>query len=113
MDYTTEQYFEMATAKRELNRTGHPSTVARITLGMEEGRPFSEIQKIYQPVKVKPEVATPSQDIPTQPPTHGKGSGNRPWRAFAKAVSDMDPEIIDSMSAPDLVTVLKDKGVIE
>ena len=113
MDYTTEQYFEMATAKRELSRTGHPSAVTLITVWMEEGRPFKEIQKIYQPVKVKPEVVTLPGDIPIQPPTHGKGSGNKPWRAFAKAVSDMDHEIIDSMSAPDLITVLIDKGVIE
>ena len=113
MDYTTEQAFEMAMAKKELSRTGHPSAVSRITVWMEDGRPFKEIQKIYQPVKVKPEIVIPLDDIPTQPPTHGKGSGNKPWRAFAKAVSDMDHEIIDSMSAPDLVTVLKDKGVIE
>ena len=113
MDYTTEQYFEMATARRELNRTGNSSAAIRITVWMEDGRPFKEIQKIYQPVKVKPEVVTPLDDIPKQPPIHGKGSGNKSWRAFAKAVSDMDPEIIDSMSAPDLVTVLKDKGVIE
>ena len=113
MEYTTEQYFEMATAKRELNRTGNPSAVTRITTWMEEGRPFSEIQKIYQPVKVKPEIATEIEPGMDHPPIVGKGSGNFPWRKFAKQVSDMDPEIIDSMGKTDIITVLRDKGVIE
>ena len=112
MDYTTEQNFEMVQAQRELNRTGHPSEVTRIKVWMEEGRPFTEIQKIYRPVKIKPEKLLP-EVVVDHPPMVGKGSGNLPWRAFAKQVSDMDPEIIDSMGKQDLITVLRDKGVIE
>jgi len=113
MDYTTEQYYEMARAKIELNRTGNPSAVTRITIWMEEGRPFTEIQKIYKPARVKPEIPTPIEATYDHPPMMGKGSGNRPWRAFAKEVSDMDPEIIDSMGKQDLIVVLRDKGIIE
>ena len=112
MEYTTEQNYEMIQAQRELNRTGHPSEVTRIKVWKEEGRPFSEIQRIYKPVKVKPEKL-PSVMVVDHPPLTGKGSGNLPWRAFAKEVSDMDPEIIDSMGKQDLITVLRDKGVIE
>lgn len=113
MEYTTEQNYEMVQAQRELNRTGHPSEVTRIKVWMEEGRPFSEIQKIYQPVKVKPEKPVSVEVTLAHPPITGKGSGNLPWRKFAKEVSDMDPEIIDSMGKTDIITVLRDKGVIE
>ena len=112
MDYTSEQNLEMAMAKKELNRTGHPSAVTRIKIWQEEGRPFSEIQKIYRPVRIKPEKL-PSVMVVDHPPLTGKGSGNFPWRKFAKEVSDMDPEIIDSMGKTDIITVLRDKGVIE
>jgi len=114
MTYTTEQHYEMAEAKKRLNRTGHPSAVTRITVWMEEGRPFSEIQKIYQPVTVKPEVpvSKPTSDI-VAPPKSGLGSGTEKWQDFAKEVSDMDHEIIDSMGKQDLITVLKDKGIID
>ena len=113
MEYTSEQLHEMALARTKLNRTGHPSAVTRIKIWMEEGRPFSEIQKIYQIAKVKPEKPASKEATLDHPPLSGKGSGNVPWRAFAKEVSDMDPEIIDSMGKPDIVTVLRDKGVIE
>jgi len=113
MDYTTEQNYEMAKAKLELDRTGNPSAVTRITVWAEEGRPFTEIQKIYKPVKVKPEIPVSVAFLTEPPPLMGKGSGNIPWRAFAKEVSDMDSEIIDSMGKQDIITVLKDKGVIQ
>lgn len=111
MTYTTEQLYEMAEAKKKLNRTGHPSAVTRITIWIEEERPFSEIQKIYQTSKVRPEVE--AAKVLDPPPLSGKGSGQEPWRKFALQVSDMDSEIVANLSKSDIVTILRDKGIID
>lgn len=80
---------------------------------VEQDAPFSKIQSLYKIPKVKPEKAVPVEVTYDHPPLSGKGSGSGPWRAFAKMVSDMDPDIIDSMGKSDLITVLRDKGVID
>ena len=113
MIYTTEQAHEMAQAKLEMDRTGNPSAVQRINLAIENQLAFKEIQKIYKVAKVKPEKELPIEVTYDHPPLTGKGSGNNPWRRFAKTVSDMDPDIIDSMGRDDIIKILRDKGVID
>ncbi len=113
MTYTSEQNLEMTEAKIRLRRTGHPSAVQRIDLAISQDLPFSKIQAFYKPQKVKPEnPAVPVKATYNHPPLNGKGSGRTPWREFAKTVSDMDPEIIDSMERSDIITVMRDRGII-
>lgn len=111
MEYTSEQRLEIAQARREAGRTGKPEVIQRINLGVTEGMEFSKLQKIWKPQTVKPEVPV-ATEVPDAPPKSGKGSGVLAWRAFAKEVSDMDPETIDAMAKTDLISVLEDKGVI-
>ena len=110
-DYTTEQQHKIRNKSYKLNRTGHPEVVARINYYVSEDEPFSKIQQLWEPKTVKAEIPT-SEPVTEHPPFTGKGSGAVPWRAFAKTTSDMDHETIDAMSKTDLITVLKDKGVI-
>ncbi len=112
MSYTSEQNLEIAQAKIRLRRTGHPSTVQRIDLAVSEGKPFTKVQALYKVSKIKPEKQMEKM-IYDSPPLTGKGSGKGPWQSFAKKVSDMDPDIIDSMGKSDIITVLRDKGVIK
>jgi hypothetical protein len=112
MTYTSEQNLEIAQARIRLRRTGHPSTVQRIDLAVSENKPFSKVQALYRVSEVKPEKKM-EEVIYVPPNTTGKGSGVTNWRSFAKKVSDMDPEIIDSMEKSDIITVLRDKGVIQ
>ena len=112
MTYTSEQNLEIAQAKIRLRRTGHPSTVQRINLAVSEDKPFSKVQALYKVSSIKPEVKTPEK-VYDHPPFTGKGSGKGPWLAFAKKVADTDPEILESMSKSDIVTILKDKGIID
>jgi hypothetical protein len=109
MDYNTEQQMELRKAINTHTYGGRPEVARDIKLGMAEGLAFSKLMKMGEPKTVKAEVATA---VTTHPPFSGKGSGAGPWKAFAKEVSDMDDEIIDAMSKADLITVLKDKGVI-
>ena len=111
MTYTSEQLYEIAQAKRRLSRTGHPSTVQRIDLAVENELPFNKIQILYKPQNVKAEKPIPVE-ITDPPPRSGKGSGERAWRTFAKLVSDMDKDMIDSLSKSDIITILIDKKVI-
>lgn len=46
------------------------------------------------------------------PPRDGKGSGVGAWREFAKAVSDMDPEVIDESPKAEIIANLEAAGVI-
>ncbi len=111
MTYTSEQKLEIAQARIRLRRTGHPSTVQRIDLAVSEDKPFWKVQALYKTSEVKPEKKV-EEVIYSPPPLGGTGSGKGPWRAFAKKVSDMDPDIIDSMEKSDIITVLTDKGII-
>lgn len=111
MSYTVEQLEEFGKIKSELYRTGHPTVSLRMELLMEQGVPFDEVLKVNQERyarAVKPEV--PVVDLPP-PPT--KNATNAKWRAFAKKVSDMEPEVIDSMGRTDIRKILVDKGIID
>lgn len=94
-----------------MRRTGHPEIVQRIDLALSEDKPFSKVQVLYKTSEIKPEKPV-EEVVYDSPPFSGKGSGRGAWRAFAKKVSDMDPEIINSMEKSDIITVLIDKGII-
>ncbi len=94
-----------------MRRTGHPEIVQRIDLAISEDKPFPKIQVLYKTSEVTPEKKV-EEVIYSPPPLTGKGSGRNPWRTFAKKVSDMDSDIIDSMEKSDIITVLTDKGII-
>lgn len=113
MSYTTEQEGVLWQAEKDLRRTGNPSLATRVAIAKAEGRPFNEIQELIHGEAVKdvtPEV--PIMEIPPHPAFTGNKGTNAAWRAFAKQVSDMDPEVIDSMGRSDIVTILGDKGII-
>jgi len=49
---------------------------------------------------------------PDMPPRVGKGSTRLVWQNFAKQTSDLEHEIIDSMSRDDVIRALEAQGVI-
>lgn len=110
-DYSLSEQEEINLALRELNRTGNPTLVRDMEMLIADEAPFSKVIKIakdhFAPV-VKPEV--PVADLPDAP---ARNAGTPKWQSFAKQVSDMDPEVVDSMSRKDIITVLEDKGIID
>ncbi len=113
MSYTAEQEESLRLAKRRLSSTGKPEVVAQLDLMMELDTPYEKVWAVARADvegMVKPEKA--AEAIP-HPPITGKGSTTAAWQKFAKAVSDMEPEVIMSMGRNDLIRVLGDRGIIE
>lgn len=105
MSYKSKELGQISEANKEFERTGRPEVVAQIRLLVSQEAPFSKIAALINP---KSEAKTAEQ-----PPISGKGSGVEAWRDFAKEVSDLDAETVDSMSKEDLLTVLADEGLLE
>ena len=53
-----------------------------------------------------------SGEVPDMPPRVGKGATISAWADFAKRTSDLEHEIIDSMSRDDIIRALEAQGVI-
>lgn len=112
MSYSTNEIQTLAETRKELDRTGWPQHIARMNLLQAADAPFDEIMAIatsHLRAKVVPEKPVSAID---PPPFTGKGSGNGPWQKFALEMSDMDPEVISSMGREDIITILKDKGIL-
>lgn len=113
MSYTDDQLQSISDAITRLDHAGKPEIGAKIAYMQQEGVSYDEIWELATAdVKdlVRPEK--PISDIVPPPPTTGPNSSTDRWRRFAKKVSDMDPEVIDSMGRNDLITVLADRGII-
>ena len=101
-ELTSEQKAEMMVQYRELKRTGKPELAYPILTALEAG--------VYRTVE---ESALEPDPGPQPPPRHGIGSGKKEWRAYAKEVSVMDDEIIDSFSRKDVIKALEANGLLE
>lgn len=62
--------------------------------------------------RVKPKSGVDAAEVGAPPPREGRGSGDKAWRAYANAVSDMDPEVIESMGKEELIATLISMGVL-
>lgn len=114
MPYTEEQSHSLYLAKRRQDTQGRPEIVARINAMIEEDAPFAEIQALANTgltEKLNPEKEPPA-DIES-PPLTGKGSGLKEWQKFARQVSTIEEEVIESLQRNDIITVLADRGIIE
>lgn len=105
--YTSEERLQIAQARRKASQTGKPEVVQRIDAGMASEIPFSKLKALWAPRDVKPEKVV--SEVPEHPALN---ASTAKWQAFAKEVSDMDPEVVEAMGRADIITVLKDKGVL-
>jgi hypothetical protein len=96
---TKEQTTEMNVKLREAGRSGDPGLAQRYREALLDGR-------YYEPPTPEPEIYI------EQPPFKGPGSGKDTWQEFAKAQTDMEPEVIDALGKGDLITMLRAQGVI-
>lgn len=111
--YTQEQLDSIYIAKRRIHHAGRPEIAARIDYLMSLEAPYEKVWEVAQAdveAMVKPEKPT---DVIPPPPYTGREATTEAWRSFAHKVSDMDPEIVDSMGRNDLIRVLSDRGIIE
>lgn len=111
-EFTTDQNQQLAFTRAELDRTGAPELIARMDVMEANGASFKELMKVANRTvesQVKPET---DNEAVAPPPFTGAGATNKAWRKFAAEMSDMDPEVIESLGREDLVVVLADKGII-
>lgn len=65
--------------------------------------------------EVDEELLAPVKDMKlasAAPPRKGKGSSEAAWKEYAKAYSNLDPEVIDGLDKDDLIAQLEVAGVI-
>ena len=99
MPLSADQISEMTTQIREESEAGRPEIAAQYRGAMARGEWF-------EPPTTKPK---PVLGIPNE---YGPGSKKDEWAEFAKANSDLDEEVIDSVTKTDLIMMLKATGVI-
>lgn len=114
MSYTTEQIQAIRDAKTRHQTAGRPEVAAKIDYLVSLEAPYAKIWELASgDVKEMVRPETPITDIIPPPPATGPNSTTDAWRKFAHKVSDIEPEIIDSLGRNDLITILVDRGVIE
>lgn len=90
--------------------TGDPIKARDIKRALDAGEDVDPA--LLNLTSVRPRAGVDMEEVGGVPPRTGKGSGVDNWREFAKSTSDMDPEVIDSMSKDDIVAALESTGVI-
>lgn len=96
---TAEQIAEMNQLIREESQNGRPEIAARIRSALDRG-------EVYEAPGV--EVVEPVE----QPPLGGPGSGKVAWVEYALSVSDIDEEVLESITKDDIIAMLRANGII-
>ncbi len=93
----TGQRIEMLTKIRELRGAGQPEKAAEIQEALEGNRYFLGGKHVAGEDQVK---------------TPKKSASKEAWERYAKSVSDIDNEIVESLNRNDLIKMLKANGLI-
>ena len=96
-ELTQEQRVEMNAEKRRLHQTGDASGASAIKLALEEDRYFMGLTIVPEP-----ELEAPKPQAKKQA-----------WVDYALAVSDIDPEVIESATRKDIIGMLQANSLIE
>jgi hypothetical protein len=89
-ELTQEQQVEMHAEKRRLHQIGDASGAAAIKLALDEDRYYVGLVVVKEPVIKQPK----------------KSAKKEAWIRFALAVSDIDPEVIESATRTDIQGML-------
>ena len=90
--------------------SGDPIKARDIQRALEAGEDVDPA--LLNLTRVRPRAGVDMEEVGGVPPRTGKGSGVDAWREFAKATSDMDEEVIDTMEKADIIASLESTGVI-
>ena len=101
-DLTLEQRIEMNEGIRYANRMGRPQDAGRLRKALDAG--------VY--AELIDSIEAPTPELPEAPPRGGKGSGIDKWIAYAKLVSQIDDEVLESASKDDIIGMLEANGLI-
>ena len=103
-ELTLDQRIEMNEGIRYASRHGRPQDASKLRQALEAG--------VYAELTDSVEAPTP-KPIPDPPPRGGKGSGINKWITYAKLVSQIDDEVLESASKDDIIGMLEANGLID
>lgn len=109
----TDVEFEerVANAIRTWTSRGEVMKARDLTRQMSQGADAVDVD-LLNTGRIKPKSGVDMEAVGSPPPREGRGSGVKAWREFAKATSDMDADVIDSMEKEELIATLVSTGVI-
>ncbi len=99
-----EQRIEMMEGIRYANRHGRPQDAQKLRQALDAG--------VFAELTDSVEAPTP-EPIPDPPPRRGKGSSQKNWVAYAKLVSEIDDEVIESAQKDDIIGMLEANGLVD
>lgn len=99
MALTTEQIAEMRKRLRAESEAGRPEISAGIQAAIDAGE-FYEDPEVEEVAEVE------------QPPISGPGSGKAAWVEYARSISDIDDEVLDSITREDILAMLRANGLV-
>lgn len=105
-----EHEMRVADAIRYWTNLGDPIKARDIRRAQEKGEAIDPA--LLNTGRVKPRPGVDMAEVGEAPPRTGRGSGVDNWREFAKATSDMDAEVIDTMTKDDIIAALVATDVI-
>ncbi len=103
-DLSIEQRIEMMDQIRASRMAGRPQDAQKLEAAMDRGA-YAQLEG-----SIEAPIPDPS---PNPPPRGGKGSSKENWLEYAKLVSDIDLEVLESAGQPDLIGMLEANGLIE
>lgn len=109
---TEEEFRErVANAIRTWTSRGEVINARDLTRQLAQGVEHVDVT-LLNTGRIKPKPGVDMEEVGEAPPREGRGSGVKAWREFAKATSDMDADVIDSMEKEELIASLISTGVI-
>lgn len=103
-ELTLDERIEMTEAIRNANKHGRPQDAQRVRQALDAG--------VYAELTDSIEAPTP-EPLPDPPPRRGKGSGAKNWLKYAKLVSNIDDEVLESAQKDDIIGMLEANGLLE
>lgn len=98
-------------AGRQWAQMGYPIEVRDINRALAAGKPVPE--RLLHPKRVRPETNENDAAAYEVPPRSGKGSGVAAWREYADVVTDVEPDVLESMDRGDIIELLENRNIID
>jgi hypothetical protein len=103
-ELSLEERIEMTEAIRDSHKHGRPQDAQRLRQALDAG--------VYAELIGSGEAPIP-EPLPDSPPRRGRGSGTDNWVEYAKLISQIDHEVIETAQKDDIIGMLEANGLLE
>jgi hypothetical protein len=118
--YTDEQMVKLSETYRAFTIGGNTQEALNLELAMALHTPFEEIElpglmtvaAIEKRRTIRPETGIDAALVEQPRPT-GPGSSQKAWVEFASLVTEIEEDVLESLSRDEIIDVLVDRDVID